>query len=146
MGKIFNKGLSEDDKKEGLFKRLKNIEGKNQVQLQTIKDQEEKQLRETKNINKSNTQKVIDDIRRKNDEVNKILLKVKNIDAKLDTAELVCTKTDGTKCEFNIFALPINLLKNFNYEIILDEAIDDQPKLEKLIIRLENYKAKKFKK
>ena len=26
MGKIFNKGLSEDDQKEGLFKRLKNIE------------------------------------------------------------------------------------------------------------------------
>ena len=33
LGKIFNKGLSEDDKKEGLFKRLKNIEGKNEVQL-----------------------------------------------------------------------------------------------------------------
>ena len=26
MGKIFNKGLSEDDKREGFFKRLKNIE------------------------------------------------------------------------------------------------------------------------
>ena len=26
--KIFNKGLSEDDKREGLFKRLKNIESK----------------------------------------------------------------------------------------------------------------------
>ena len=26
LDKIFNKGLSEDDKKEGLFKRLKNIE------------------------------------------------------------------------------------------------------------------------
>ena len=26
LGKIFNKGLSEDDQKEGLFKRLKNIE------------------------------------------------------------------------------------------------------------------------
>ena len=26
LGKIFNKGLSDDDKKEGLFKRLKNIE------------------------------------------------------------------------------------------------------------------------
>ena len=26
LGKIFNKGLSEDDKEEGLFKRLKNIE------------------------------------------------------------------------------------------------------------------------
>ena len=26
LGNIFNKGLSEDDKEEGLFKRLKNIE------------------------------------------------------------------------------------------------------------------------
>ena len=26
LGKIFNKGLSEGDKEEGLFKRLKNIE------------------------------------------------------------------------------------------------------------------------
>ena len=26
LDKIFNKGLSEDDKKEGLLKRLKNIE------------------------------------------------------------------------------------------------------------------------
>ena len=25
LGKVFNKGLDEDDKKEGLFKRLKNI-------------------------------------------------------------------------------------------------------------------------
>ena len=28
LGKIFDKGLSEDDKKEGFFKRLKNIEDK----------------------------------------------------------------------------------------------------------------------
>ena len=26
MGQIFNKGLDQDDQKEGLFKRLKNIE------------------------------------------------------------------------------------------------------------------------
>ena len=30
LGKIFNKGLSEDDKKEGLFKRLDNIKDKNE--------------------------------------------------------------------------------------------------------------------
>ena len=30
LGQVFNKGLSEDDKKEGLFKRLKNIEDKNE--------------------------------------------------------------------------------------------------------------------
>ena len=28
LGKTFNKGLDKDDQKEGLFKRLKNIEGK----------------------------------------------------------------------------------------------------------------------
>ena len=40
LGKIFNKGLKEEeDKKEGLLKRLKNIEGKNEEQLKAIEDQ-----------------------------------------------------------------------------------------------------------
>ena len=135
--------MSEDDKKEGLFKRLKNIEGKNEVQLQAIKNQGGKQLWEFENINKSNTLKVIEEIRRKNDEANKILLEVKKIDAKLDTAELVCTKTDGTKYNFNTFAFPLKSIeKIYDYEITLDEAKDDQDKLEKLKIRLENYKAR----
>ena len=30
LGKIFNEGLDKDDQKEGLFERLKNIEGKNE--------------------------------------------------------------------------------------------------------------------
>ena len=51
LGKIFNKGLDEDkDKKEGLLKRLKNIEGKNEKQLQVIEDQRKKQLDAIKNI------------------------------------------------------------------------------------------------
>ena len=29
LGKVFNKGLNEDDKKEGLLKRLENIKKKN---------------------------------------------------------------------------------------------------------------------
>ena len=44
LGKIFNTELSEDDKKEGLFKRLENIKDTNLTQLQAIKDQREKQL------------------------------------------------------------------------------------------------------
>ena len=40
LGKIFNKGLSEDDKEEWLLKKLKNIEGKNEAQLQAIEDME----------------------------------------------------------------------------------------------------------
>ena len=33
LGKIFNKGLSKDDKKEGLVQRLKNIEDKSEKPL-----------------------------------------------------------------------------------------------------------------
>ena len=35
LGKIFNKRLSEDDKKEGLFKRLENIKDKNEELINT---------------------------------------------------------------------------------------------------------------
>ena len=65
LGKIFNKGLSEDDKKEGLLKKLKNIEDKNEQQLKPIEDQEEKQLEQLKNINKKKTLKLIDEISKK---------------------------------------------------------------------------------
>ena len=144
LGKIFNKGLSEDHKKEGLLKRLKNIEDKNEEQLQAIKDKGEKQLKELKNINKSKTLKAIGEISRKNDEANEILLDIKKIDETLDNAELICTKTDRTKYDFNIFVLPLKFVERiYNYKITLDEVKEDQDKLEKLIIRLENYSAKK---
>ena len=39
LGKIFNKGLDKDEgKKEGLLKRLKNLEDKNEQQLKTTKN------------------------------------------------------------------------------------------------------------
>ena len=41
MGKFFNKGLKEEEKKEGLLKRLKFIEEKNDEQLKAIEDQKE---------------------------------------------------------------------------------------------------------
>ena len=43
LGKLFNKGLDKDDKKEGLIKRLKNIKNKNEEQLKVLKDQLMKQ-------------------------------------------------------------------------------------------------------
>ena len=36
LGKIFNKGLSEDDKKQGILKRLENIRDKNDELLNTF--------------------------------------------------------------------------------------------------------------
>ena len=147
LGENFNKGLSGDNKKEGLFMRLENIKNKNEVQLQAIKDQGEEQLKKLKNIEESKTLKVINEIGKKNDKVNKILLDVKKVNDELDTAKLVCTKTDGTKYGFNRFSSPFKFVeKIYNYEITLDEAMDDQKKLENLISELKNYKAKNIKK
>ena len=46
LGKIFNKGLSEDDKKEGILKRLKNIEDENKVKNKV----ENKDIKEVKDF------------------------------------------------------------------------------------------------
>ena len=53
LGKIFNNGLDKDDKK-GLFKKLENIKDTNLMLLQVIKNGVEQQLRELKDIDKSN--------------------------------------------------------------------------------------------
>ena len=44
LGEIFNKGLDSSEKQEGLLKRLKNIEGKNEQQLDLTRDQGDRQL------------------------------------------------------------------------------------------------------
>ena len=59
LGKVFNNRLDESDKKEGLLKRLKNIEGKNKDQLDATKDQGEKQLDAIKK-QKENTLKMVE--------------------------------------------------------------------------------------
>ena len=45
LAKFFNKGLQEEGKKEGLLKRLKNIEDNNEEQLKAIEDQKEVQTK-----------------------------------------------------------------------------------------------------
>ena len=50
FGKVFNKGLTEEDKKEGLLKRLRNFESKNKEQSKAIEDRGKKQLDAVKNI------------------------------------------------------------------------------------------------
>ena len=55
LGQVFTKGLTTDQKQEGLLKRLKNIEGKSNQQLDLIKDQGDRQLGF---INKLGTDKI----------------------------------------------------------------------------------------
>ena len=60
LGKIFNKGLNEDDKKEGMFKRLKSIEnkvkGKNKRELEPIKNEEKLDVRKDESTVADKTQ------------------------------------------------------------------------------------------
>ena len=139
MGKIFNKELDKDYKKDGLFKRIKNIEAKSGEQLHVIKDQEGKPLKEFKNIGKNKTQKAIDEIsqKKKNDEANKLLLEFRKIDETFDNAELVCRKTDGTKYDVNRFSLPLKFIEIiYNYKITPNEAIEKPAESKDLINKL----------
>ena len=68
-----------------------------------------------------------------------MLLRFKKIEKTLDNVELVCTKTDGTKYDFNRFSLPLKFIEKIHdYEITLNEAIEDQTKLKMLINKLNN--------
>ena len=76
---------------------------------------------------------------KKNDKANKLLFEFKKIDETLDNAELVCTKTDGTKYDFNRFLFPLKFIEKIhNYEITLDEARNYQTELRILINKLNN--------
>ena len=55
MGQDLNKGLTTNEKQEGLLKRLKNIEDKTDNQLQATEDQKNDQLALIDEINNSRT-------------------------------------------------------------------------------------------
>ena len=97
-------------KKKDFLRDQKIIKIKLEEQLQAIKDQRGKQLKELKNIDKSKTLKAIGEISRKNDKANKLLSKFRKIDETLNNAELVCTKTDGTKYDFNHFLFSLKFI------------------------------------
>ena len=56
MGTTFSKGSKEEGKSEGLLKRLKNIEGKNEEQLKAIEDQGNKHWIQSKTLRQAQNQ------------------------------------------------------------------------------------------
>ena len=110
-------------------------------------------MKEHKYIDKNKTLKAINEISKKNAEANKLVPKFIELDGSLENVELVFTKTDGTKYDFNCFSLPVKFIaKIHNSEITLEEAMKDQTKTKILInklskgynpINLKNIKEKK---
>ena len=63
LGKVFTDGLDKSDRKEGLLKRLKNIEDRNNNQLLTIKNIPRPEIKGENNGNVSDEYKTIQDFK-----------------------------------------------------------------------------------
>ena len=103
LGKIFNKRLTEEDKKEGLLK--------------AIEDQRKKQLDAIKNIEtdwKSSETSFFSEL---SPEANKIVRWAKKEKKNtIDSEILVCVKTDGTIFNFSIFKNSLEFASNIYHE------------------------------
>ena len=104
--------MSEDDKKEGLFNRLKNIESKNE-------DQSKKQLDAIKNINiSSKPLKAIGFFSTLSHEAKRLMVNIKELDDWLDTAKLVQKLMEKQNMTLAILHFHQNLLPEFIIKIL----------------------------
>ena len=117
--------MSEGNKKEELFKILEDIKDKHEYQSK-------KQLDAIKHINfSSKLLKTFGFFSTLNDEAKTLMVKIKQLGDWLDTAQLVCTKTDGkTKYDFSHFTFPSKIaFKIYKKDLMLQEAKDNQQEL-----------------
>ena len=141
LGKIFNKGLNEDDKKR-LFKRLKNIEDKNEKQLKAIEDKNEKQL-----DTNSKSLKSISYFSQLSTKAKELFEKIKKEKNDIDFEKLFCVKTDGTMFNFNKFKNSLDLASDINRnKSLLKNAEDKQNEIKILLNKLRKYSPTKPKK
>ena len=107
------------------MERLENIKGKNKELLKAIEDQVKKQLEEIKNINiSSKPLKTISFFITISEKAKKLKENIKVIDNWLETAQLICTKTDGkTKYDVNNFTFPLKFTsKMYRRDLTLQKA------------------------
>ena len=104
LGKIFNKGLSEEDKKEGLLKRLENIKDKNKKLINAFNTTNKVSKNKTTNQNKKLIYNVshsfaklrnIDDI--KNLSLDSMFNQMKGYHKKCNSLNNLKTRTENNK-------------------------------------------------
>ena len=126
--------------KKRTFKRLKNIEGKNEQQMDLIEDQGEKQLNL---INKSNLENrseklQIEDVL--NEKARKISNKINKEIRDNENKKFLCTHSNGKEYNFYNFA-NLNRFgsKIFNGEILIEDALEEQARMKNLLMSLKKY-------
>ena len=105
LGKIFNKGLSEDDKKEGFFKRLKNIEDENE------------KLLEVKNKANENINEVTDFVNQPlSFEAKELIEEIKNIQKDVDYRKLKIRGGNNVDYDFSDYKTFKELFRDLYYK------------------------------
>ena len=139
LGKVFTKGLKKEDKKEGLLKRLKNIEGKNEEQLKVLKDQSEKQPIISKiknpNFNSVSFRNLLDA------KSMKVFNEVRNQDEIIDYSQLnFITPYKKYTFKFGDFMCLGNFAESiYNGNVSLDAAKQEQRKMENMLEEFIDY-------
>ena len=151
MRKFFNRGLKEEDKKEGLLKRLRNIEDKNKEQLKTTEDQKKFKLKIiSKNkikppLLKSIYSQEVKDWRIDSSEARKIFKTLEDMEgSKINYSKLVYKSGDNEYFDFTRFRpLSSFYLKLINGSIGINTA---KLKLKEFKNEIDSLKRKKAKK
>ena len=128
LGKTFNKGLDKDDQKEGLFKRLKNIE-----------------TAQRKQPNKGSIPLIVSNyLKSLSQEAKDLMDEIEDANNDIDYNKLLFIGSNNEKFNFNIFSTPLNLLLGIlNGKITLKKSEINQRDLNKKIRKIKyNYKSK----
>ena len=131
LGKIFNKGLSEEDKKEGLLKKLKNIEDKNE-ELLKIKNRQEN-IKEVSNF-------VRDPLSL---EAKALIEEIKIIQKDVDYRKIIIRGGNNVTYDFSDFKSFNELFRDLYYKkLTINDAEIRQNKFNLKVDALDNYSPK----
>ena len=125
LGQIFNKGLSEDDKKEGLLERLKNIKDKNKV----------------KNKANENIKEITDFVDQPlRFEAKELIKEIKAIQKNADYRKLKIKGGNNVDYDFSDYKTFKELFRDLYYrKTTIDEAKRIQEEFDVIINALKNY-------
>ena len=129
LGKIFNKGFDEDDKKEGLFRRLKNFENaqRNKVNSKIKKIMKIMKMRIKKQQQNNNKESTLlngfDYLKSLSQEARDLMDEIEDVNDDIDDSKLLFIGSNKEKFNFITFKKPLNFISAINNgEISLKEA------------------------
>ena len=132
--------MNEDDKNEGLFKRLKNIENgqknlikddDNEIYTSRSEFDDKDKQQQTNNID-TKPSDIFDYLKSLSSKASDLIDEIEEDDNDIDINKLDFIGSDREKFNFNIFRIPLNFLQDiYNREISLKEAEFKQRDLEK---------------